>query len=177
MSLLHKEHGHFSRETQTKVRKMYNHICALCERPGYAVDHIFPLMFLDIQNVNPVDFGVNDVHGIDNAWLLCSHCHDKKSIAENTAYPNGGALSKIYNRYWKLAFTPKGSRRVKKIDREQVNRIGQRARRNYIVQGNRLKVALKKATATGNQAAIEKAKAELQMWRDRNPKRKRTRAA
>lgn len=164
MSQNHIEHGHFSGDIQRKIRKTYTHICALCNRPGRACDHLFPLNAIDFAE----HFGV-DIHSFENGWLLCNKCHNIKSKEENAAYPHGELISKIYNRYWKLAFTPKGCRRIKEISRNKIDRKGTRKRGAYIVQGNRLKVALKKAKANENATEIEQLEKAIIAWQYRNP--------
>ena len=176
MSHNHREYGHFSEATQTALRRMYTHVCAMpgCKNPAKQCDHIFPLNFAEYADLFDVV-----LHAIENGWILCDRCHDKKSIAENSAYPDYAQMSKVYNRYWKLAFTPSGVRRVKEVNRDEINRKGQRAKRNYIVQGNRIKVALKNAKKDNNRKEIDRLSKALKDWQERSPRNKsyRKRAA
>lgn len=137
MSINHRELGHFSPKQRSAMLKTYKHICPLCGHQATEIDHLFPLEFADMAKI----FGV-DLHSENNGWVLCGKCHSKKTKSEYWAFRDGSECSKVYNKYWKLAFTPSGSRRFWK---GEMIRKGMIARRNRILKRNRNRVKAQKA--------------------------------
>ena len=138
MSHNHRELGHFKPKQRSTMLREYRHTCPLCGHQATEMDHIFPLEFADMAEA----FGVLDIHGEDNGWVLCAKCHARKTKAEYWAFRDGAACSRVYNKYWNLAFTKSGKR---KFWKGEMIKTGVRARRNKILIRNRQRIAAKKA--------------------------------
>lgn len=142
MSNMHKQFGHFSRPVKRELQRMYK-LCPCCGTPSENLDHIFPLNALEALGEKIAkNFGIPDIHAIENGWFICTKCHAEKSREEFSAWPHGDKLSEVYNRWYKKAFTPTGKRRGWK---GPANMQGVRARRNRRLIDRRLQAKLKAA--------------------------------
>ena len=140
MSQMHKEYGHFSRPVKRELQRMYK-LCPCCGTPSENLDHIFPICALEAMGEKiAAEFGVPDIHSVNNGWHICTVCHAQKSAEEFAAWPNGDKLSEVYNRWFKKAFTATGRRRFWK---GEANMAGVRARRNRRLIERRLRAKQK----------------------------------
>ena len=138
MSHNHRELGHFSQRQRTNMLRLYKFTCPCCGHQATQMDHIFALDFYELSKA----FGVLDIHADENGWVICSKCHAQKTKEEYKAYRDGAAISKVYNKWWKKAFTSSGKRRYWK---GETIKKGARARRNRILIRNRQRLKQKMA--------------------------------
>lgn len=98
--------GHFGRTVIREVSRFYGRVCPSCGGYACETDHILALDFHEYAK----DFGLDDIHSMDNAWRICTACHYDKNIEERKLASLSNRkdfvryLNRHYNKWYGRAF-------------------------------------------------------------------------